>query len=320
LNNSEEGTQLNLDELAKEYVAFEKNDKTVFQRRARVLQSLWREERGYKCGAHHARGTVRPLGSRLEMPWAQETLANFVTERIREVVRLEVLDSKRSRGKLFGRPRIFDNLLSSQPLCFNLFGELQFNKELASAFVTHFTRGRFTEVLEVEFEYSPSRSDARYSSDRSAFDVYLGCRTASGGRGFIGVEVKYHESLGDPVAPHRACYDKIAAQMGCFRTETYESLQRKPLQQLWRDHLLSGAIKSADEFEDALFVVLYPQENEACRKAVDSYRVALSDSSSFDAWIIEDMLSFLSKHTADEWPKIVYDRYCDFAKLTSILR
>ena len=57
----------------------------------------------------------------MEMPWAQETLANFMTEHVHRVVRQEVLDPRRSKGKLFAKPRIFNDLLSSQPLCFNLF-------------------------------------------------------------------------------------------------------------------------------------------------------------------------------------------------------
>ena len=249
------------------------------------------------------------------MPWAEESLANFVTDKIRDVVRSEVLNPEGSKGKLYGRPRIFNDLLSSQPLCFNLFGELKHNLSLASKLVKEFTGGRFTEVHTVKFEYSPSRGDPSYTNDRSAFDVYLECQTARGEKSFIGIEVKYHENLEDQAARHRPEYDKISAQMGCFGQDTYAFLKQKPLQQIWRDHLLSGAIRAADEFEDALFVVLYPRENDACRKAVEDYRSALIDDSSFGSWILEDVLVFLSENTSDEWPKIVYNRYCNFAKI-----
>lgn len=306
---------MNIDQLAEENFVFEKTDKSPFQRKARLLQSLWRAERSYECGIHKSRGKTRPLGSRLTMPWAEESLANFVTRNIRDVVRSEVLEPERSKGKLYGRPRIFNDLLSSQPLCFNLFGELKSNCSLASKLVNEFTGGRFIEVISVNFEYSPARSDLRYTNDRSAFDVYLECLTALGGKGFIGIEVKYHESLQDQAAPHRPRYDEIAAQMGCFRPEAYASLKQKPLQQIWRDHLLSGAIRAADQFDDGLFVVLYPRENEACREAVEGYRAALSGGSSFGSWVLEDMLGFLSENTTDEWPKIVYDRYCNFEKI-----
>jgi hypothetical protein len=82
-----------------------------------------------------------------------------LSDNIQSVVRQEVLDPRRSRGKLFGKPRIFNDLLSSQPLCFNLFAELRFDLALASRVVLGLTQGRFREVTEISFEHSPSRSD-----------------------------------------------------------------------------------------------------------------------------------------------------------------
>ena len=99
-----------------------------FQQRARLMQALWREEQGLPVGDHRG----RPLGSRLDMPRAEQQLENYLTDTIRDVVRREVLDPERSAGKLYGRPRIFNDLLSSQPLCFNLFGELQQDLDLAT--------------------------------------------------------------------------------------------------------------------------------------------------------------------------------------------
>jgi hypothetical protein len=118
-----------LDRLAKDYDVFVASDGAGFKRRARVLQSMWREGQGYPMGEHRG----RPLGSRLPMPWAEETLANYLTGPIRQVVRDEVLNQEPGGEKLFQTPRIFANLLSSQPLCFNLFGELQQDPALATA-------------------------------------------------------------------------------------------------------------------------------------------------------------------------------------------
>ncbi len=48
-------------ELATQYHALERVDGTgdTFRRRARILQAMWRAERGYDCGIHRG----RPLGS-----------------------------------------------------------------------------------------------------------------------------------------------------------------------------------------------------------------------------------------------------------------
>lgn len=227
---------MSLDDLARRLNAFEQVDISHFQRRARVLQSIWREEQGYACGEHLS----RPLGSRLAMPCAEDTLASFLTDRVREVVRHEVIDPTVSRGKLFAKPRMFNDLLSSQPLAFNLFAELCLDLALASHLVSEFTGGRFRDVRSILFEYSPGRSDPRYTADRSAFDVFLECTTSTGGRGFVGVEVKYHENLLGPPGEPRARYDEIAEMMACFGPGTRAALTAPPLQQIWRDHLLAG--------------------------------------------------------------------------------
>ena len=51
----------NLTELAKRYRAFERVDRSDFQRRARILQSIWRTEHGYPIGEHAGRGSRRPV-------------------------------------------------------------------------------------------------------------------------------------------------------------------------------------------------------------------------------------------------------------------
>src|SRR5687768_5195776 len=121
-----------LEQLAASHHALEAVDKSAFQRKARVLQSLWREQNRLPMGRHAGTRGARPLGSRLAMPDAEAGLWNFLSENIQAVVRREVLDPARSKGKLYKKPRIFDDLLSSQPLCFNLFGELQCDLELAT--------------------------------------------------------------------------------------------------------------------------------------------------------------------------------------------
>ena len=122
-------------DLCKTFHVYEKSDMSNFQRRARLLQSIWREEQGFEIGRHKSRNSQRLLGSRLQMPWAKETLANYISDVTKDVVCTEVSTPK-ANGKLFSKPRIFNDLLSSQPLCFNLFAELQKDLSLASKVFT----------------------------------------------------------------------------------------------------------------------------------------------------------------------------------------
>ncbi len=102
--------------LACQYEVLVESD-NEFQRRARVLQSIWRQEQSYPAGRRGRGAKERTLGSRLPMPWAEATLANYLSETVRTVVRSDVLDRHRRRGKLFARPRIFNDLLSSRRMC-----------------------------------------------------------------------------------------------------------------------------------------------------------------------------------------------------------
>lgn len=276
----------------------------LFQREARLLQALWRERSALSIGEHRG----RPLGSRLAMPFAEASLANYLTDGIRQVVRAEVLDSAASAGKLYARPRIFNDLLSSQPLCFNLFGELQRDLQLA----TRALRALDPDIKRVDavrFEHSPGRGDPAYTGDRSAFDVFVEYTSTDDTSAFLGIEVKYHESLGDKAASHKPRYDEVADQMGCFDPSSRERLQCAPLQQIWRDHLLAGSLLAAGDFERGRFIFLYPSRNERCRAAVADYASTLTDTTTFGAWTLEAVVEAIGGATDEAWVRAFSDRY-----------
>lgn len=284
-----------------------------FQSRARRFQSLWRERQELPIGGHRG----RPLGSRLAMPSAQKQLTNYLTDTIRAVVRREVLDPKRSRGKLFSKPRIFNDLLSSQSLCFNLFAELQQDLPLASRVFSRLSLGRIDQVIAIGFQYSPGRGLVQYTADRSAFDVFVEYLTESGENGFAGVEVKYHESLDEKAVLHRDRYGEIARAMGCFDPAAIERLKQKPLQQIWRNHLLAGSLRldQTSGYADGFFAFVYPEQNECCERAVNRYAACLTDRSTFARWTIEMVVAAIKTEGAGDWIDAFSDRYLGFDDL-----
>ena len=306
---------MTLKQLAERYQAEQTIDGTGFRRRARILQSIWREEQGYPCGVH---GNSQ-LGSRLQMPRAEEDpLPNYLTDTIRAVVKAEVCEDKKGEGKLFGYPRIYNDLLSSQPLCFNLFGELTQDLALASKVIKTLTAGNFVEVTKIDFEYSPGRRDKRYLNDRSAFDVFLRCKTSTGKEGFIGIEVKYHENLAGPEGKDREEYSTVARKMKCFK-EDLEPLKLSPLQQIWRDHLLAGITREVDQYDAGLFVTLYPKDNTHVSKALNAYRTHLTDEETFASWTLEEFVRVLQANSKAPWISSFNDRYLAFDKIDKLL-
>jgi hypothetical protein len=303
--------------LAKQYHAEEKIDQSDFQRKARILQSMWREEQDYPIGKKED----RLYGARLEMPWAQESLSNFMTNTAKEAVRNEVLDSAKSKGKLYGKPRIFDNLLSSQPLCFNLFAELQADLDLATSVVQSMGFPKVSQVTAIEFEHSPGRGDPEYTGDRSAFDVFIEYQTESETSGFLGIEVKYHENLMGKAADHRDRYDEIAREIDCFRDAKLPDLRKQPLQQIWRDHLLACSVilHKNKQYAEGAFVFLYPEQNSHCSEAMELYRDCLVNEDSFMDWTLEDLFDSIQSKTGESWGLDFYDRYLNFDKTDNAL-
>ena len=315
------------EDLLRRYHAWESDtDKRGFQWRQRLLQSLWREEKGFAAGEDN--GKTR--GACLAMPEAQDTLSNYLTPNIREVVRGELLNNSEekdeSRKKLYSAPRIYNNLLSSQPLCFNLFGELKLDLDLAARALADMSEGRIARVRAIDFEFSPGREVSRYTDDGTAFDVYVQYETLSGGKGFAGIEVKYHENLQDEqkeekdnYEKHGERYDEIAEAIGCFHEAELDKLRGSRLQQIWRDHLLMGVHKDVDGFEDAFFVILGPEDNSCLSEAVRRYIECLSNDSTFRNWTLEDLVGRLMTHSSAEWIREFHRRYLDFSRLDDML-
>lgn len=312
---------------AKTYEVCVDGDST-FQRRARLLQSLWREDQGFDPGPRTRRGVVKGvakpakgvLGSRLPMPFAEHELVNFLSPEIGALVRAEVDANKAVTDprfhKLYGEPRIFDDLLSSQPMCFNLFGPLALDLEAASRVARRLWPDRVDTVTAVRFEHSPGRGDPTYLDNRSAADALIEHTTPSGGVGIIAIETKYHEDLRGKPVPMKPRYGEVADASGVFRPEGRAELEQLPLQQIWLDHLLALAWQQADGLDSALFVLVHPALNLAVDRAAVRYAQHLVEGDdSFQALTLEAIHEVMSEEV--DRPEIVAfaQRYLAFDRV-----
>ncbi len=107
--------------------------------------------------------------------------------------------------------------------------------------------------------------------------------------------------------------------MGCFEAHKLPSLKSQPLQQIWRDHLLAGALKHVGADDDGFFAFLYPQGNLHCAGAVAQYRACLTNLNNFEDWTLEDLVSSIKRHTNEGWIKEFQDRYLNFKKLVNFV-
>ena len=287
-------------------------DRSAFASNARLLQSIWRTEKGFG---------YKKYGNFLKLDFAKESGANFLTKEIFELVQHEVAN-KHIERKVIQEPRIWNNLLSSQPLAFNLFGELKLNLSLATrVFKDLYSERQIERVTAIEFEYSPGRGNPKYTGDGSAFDLFVVYENRLNEECFFGIEVKYSEDLNDAPSSHKEIYAAIAEKSGVFEMGELSRLKDKPLQQIWRDHLLALSLFiTNDDYAVGDFIYLYPSGNSNCYVGVEAYKTTLSEvgETYFKPLIIERFVDIIKRHCSDGWVEDFEDRYLDFGKIAVV--
>ena len=223
-----------------------------YQAYYRYLQSLWRETNHIPVKKDMGQSDNDVYGN-----YTSDPHANFMTDGIRSLVNHELAPENKG-DRLIEEIRLRTNLLSSQPLCFNLFGELKLNSDKALQFFNILYDNYFKSIDNIEFEYNPARHDSRLTGDRSAFDVFVEYTSIVGNKGFIGIEVKYSETLNEGAdsvndilnkqfcnepRTRRDRYRELST--GLFAETSYGELEQLPAFQIWRDHVLAVSMCNA---------------------------------------------------------------------------
>src|SRR5690606_23827983 len=128
-----------------------------FRGAARLLQGLWREDRELPIGAYvDADGKRVRLGSRITEAAGKQG-GNFLSPAIAALVRREAVF--REIGAMIEIQRLRENLLSSMPLTFDLFGPLKLDLRQATRFIAELFPSFMEEVVAIRFEHSPGRGN-----------------------------------------------------------------------------------------------------------------------------------------------------------------
>ncbi|UHC17820.1 hypothetical protein LRS73_08135 [Methylobacterium currus] len=288
-----------------------------FKAAARFLQALWREDRGLTIGTHvNRREPHRPrrLGSRISTA-AGALGANFLHPDITPVVTRAL--AYREPGAAYDIDRLKTNLLSSQPLAFNLFGPLARDPQLATRFVTEFLPGTLTEVTDVLFEHSPGRGDPRLTADRTAYDVVLRGRDATGARSLICIEIKYSEPGHEPAPPPHPRHTQIAhATPGLFVDPNNPTLTGAACQQFFRQHCLASAMLTAGLADTATLAFIAPAHNQSAHTAAATYQRHLADPQAgpipFVPTTLEHAFAAIATAGLPDHARALHRRYTDF--------
>lgn len=224
---------------------------TAWRRGLRLQQGWWREVMlDARPGYHRASDPDRLVVSTIDRTCHPDT--NFLSPQAAEAAADRL--ATRSDAGIVDEDRLRYNLLSSQPLCVNLFGHFRRNPAGLERWVTHVTEGSAAAVVRVELEWAPPPAD--HFDGGSAFDAFVEYRTKSGGRGFVGVECKYAEHLPtSDVKKVREPYITWTKEHPSWAEGAEARLDKKGLRQFWINTLLAESVLERGGFDEGVAVV-----------------------------------------------------------------
>ena len=110
---------------------------------------------------------------------------------------------------------------------------------------------------------------------------------------------------------HKEAYLRLATKSKLFTATSIDTLKGVPLQQIWRDHLLS--IATLKDYDEGFFVFLFPSKNKECQTAVNSYIQQLKtdreEITNFYPRYLENFIDILKQVCKADWPVELSNRY-----------
>ena len=194
--------------------------------------------------------------------------------------------------------RCLRNMLSSQPMCFNLFGELALDLSLATQLARALWGDHISRVTCVRIEWAPEPAE-EYLSDGTTFDAFIEYKTIDKKVGFIGIETKLTEpfSYTKPEERekhrHKEEYLRWMKKPGApWKKDIVDDLVDKH-NQLWRDHLLAWSLlqHGSSKYTEGRLSVVYHPEDPHCGEVVKGYRALLRDKKTFSAFSLDEIVS-----------------------------
>jgi hypothetical protein len=265
----------------------------AFTARMRLHQSWWR---ACVLKLPHGQGpTASSLAHYGNMLDATGGAAgqNFLTPEIFAVAERRLAD-RRGTIEPF---RLRHNLLSSQPMCFNLFGPLVAQPERATRLVRALVGDDVTRVTKVAIEWAPEPA-AEYLADRTAFDAMVEYERGDGSMVLVGVETKLTDSFSQKPYDGEQYRRWMRSTRSPFRAEASSEVAKPVHNQVWRNHLLaiSARDRAGSPYAAVRSVVVHHPLDADGARVVASYRRLLQPGDdTFVVWTLHEVISAFAR-------------------------
>lgn len=288
----------------------------AFTKRARLLQSMYRVEIGEEEGFGPTRASKRKYGNMIS--GGEVSGKNFLMKETFEYAQDRVKSKKKEKRneETIDEFRLFNNLLSSQPMAFNLFHPLMLLLKHDPAKVTLAMRSVFKnipvfEVTEIRLEFIPTPIE-NYTKDKSAMDAYIKFVDRKGSKHIIAIETKYTDVLGVNEASHCEEQKQMLIDTGLFKAEFEELLKegKVKLTQIYRNLLLTEKYRIVEKLQDSYSVVLSPKEHPSTEKEISSVTKYLKPEYAYklSAVTLEDFVDAMIQYLPESYAR-VYEKF-----------
>lgn len=280
-------------------------NESSYKKRIRMHQGWWRMNvLNEKVGRHPKNRNSNLCNTILN---GEKSRNNFLTENTYKAV-FQTLDERKEEGTgMMEEDRLFNNLLSSQPLCFNFFGELMADTDFGLK-ILQLWWPNITELKRVIFEFAPKE---RFTNDNSAFDVAF--EVAIGNQiGLIGLECKYTDTFSS-TEYDKPTYRELFKNSNSFVAD-YNDLKASRYNQLFRNQLISEGLIQNSKYQfvkTGLFC--YEQDNSAIEIGQE-FKKMLANPDSFTIITYRSFIENIQQLDIDwlkrEWTMLLWARYC----------
>lgn len=287
---------------------------TAFRQLTRLHQARWRSRHDLPIGsqpyAPRPGADGRPVGSRIALDYARETGANLLTRAARDAARRRMAIVEREQS--IDHQRLWADLLSSEALTFNLFGDLAADLALADRLVRTWFPDVPGRVSDVRFLHSPGRLDPQWLNSLRAFDAAFVLARDDGTNGIVAVDVTYHERLKPetPKPENLWRYREVHERSAAFTPEAFERVKgRSDLWSPWLEQLLLFSMLQhpSGAWTWGRFVIVHPAANVEMADMCHRYRELLADRATFRSTTLEEVLA--SGALSSRAVRMVRERY-----------
>ena len=292
----------------------------------RLLQSVYRTEIGENIRPYRGRDKNYYLGNYIDC--GEESGVNFLEDYIFIYAKYRVAYKK--PFETINSYRLFNNLLSSQPMAFNLFCPLrkllnEYPEAATLAIRTALPTYPISVVTDVDLEFIPSNYK-ELTGDKSAMDAIIRFVDDCGKECFIAIETKYSENLGTNEASDKTREIEIIKQLKCFHSDIEDRIAKSEIKltQIYRNFLLSetyGRDISAKSYSLIMSPTNHPSTNKELKSLADEltneYKCKVQSIS------LEGFVNSLIENCPSNYSEVYrkfYNRYLNFGKIATINR